>query len=93
MARRRKVHVHDFGPLRYGSQATSFTVHVEVSRGTRARSHAYYACAMISKRGGRQRVDRTTECAYGSAPRRAGAHALKRLASTMVQRSSAFRGV
>jgi hypothetical protein len=92
MARRRKIHVHDYGPTRYGSHATSFTVHVAVSRGTRMRSHAYHACAMISKRGGRQRVQRTTECAYGAAPRRAGANALKRLASVMVRRSSAFRG-
>lgn len=99
----RKVKVRNYVSGRRGSGYANgyMTVDVSVSRkqGERAK-FGYEACATLSRPGGRnpytikhgrKPVDQR-ECATGSAPRRAIASALKKLATTLVRRSSAFRG-
>jgi hypothetical protein len=98
MARRKKVHVRDFGPRRSASVATTLQIEVAVSRGTHSKKNAYEACAVISKRGHTRIYSRDyysrAACGTGAAPRRAMAQALKHLAEniTSKRRSSAFRG-
>lgn len=94
----RKVKVHDFAPGRGMGREREFRVSVTVKRtaGEPAK-HAFYACAIIHKSGHRRVINRYYEdragCAYGPAPRRALANALKHLGQSIVKRSSSFRGV
>ncbi len=96
MAKRRKVSVS----YAHRQRTMKVPLHAVIVRRTGTSTDTTFeACVHVRGRGatasrrgqGRLAVD-TYECAYGPAPRRALAKALSKLGSTLVKRSSAFRG-
>lgn len=80
----------------------SVTVKVERFQSTADRRNGFWACARLNSNGSSARysdkVDRRTyktanACSMGSAPRRAVAAAMRKLARKLTARSSAFKGL
>jgi hypothetical protein len=92
MSKRRKVRVHDYGGRR-STKKGSMQYAIHRTQG-HSRKFAYEACVYVGsaeRRTGRV-ANAGHDCGYGPAPRRALAAAMKKLASTLIKRSSAFRG-
>lgn len=90
----RKVRVHDFVGRASKERWTQVYTIVKRTAGNSA-ANTFEACAWISSSGRSSRrrpADERIACARGPAPRRALGKALKLLGSTLVKRSSAFRG-
>lgn len=73
------------------------TVKVERFQSTADRRNGFWACARLNSNGS-ARMDRRTyktaqACSMGSAPRRAVATAMRKLAGKLTARSSAFKGL
>lgn len=95
-----KIRLRSRSPLR-PVRTISVTVKVERFQSTADRRNGFWACARLNQgHTGRwvNAVDRRTyktanACSMGSAPRRAVAAAMRKLAGKLTSRSSAFKGL